>query len=128
MAQRVLIIDDEWTIQLALKTRLVAHGYAVEFAEDGPSGLAAAKREPPDVILLDLRMPEMDGLEVTQHLKAAPETADIPVIMLTANVQDTVRQQALNAGACDFLTKPYDPKAVLDAIRIATSGVTRAAD
>ena len=128
MAQRVLIIDDEWTIQLALKTRLVAHGYAVELAEDGPSGLAAAKREPPDVILLDLRMPEMDGLEVTQHLKAAPETVDIPVIMLTANVQDTVRQQALNAGACDFLTKPYEPKAVLDAIRIATSGVTRAAD
>lgn len=128
MAQRVLIIDDEWTIQLALKTRLVAHGFAVELAKDGPSGLAAAKREPPDVILLDLRMPEMDGLEVTQHLKATPETAEIPVIMLTANVQDTVRQQALNAGACDFLTKPYDPNAVLDAIRIATSGVTRAAD
>lgn len=121
MNARVLIIDDEWTIQQALQARLLAHGFEVLMACDGPSGIEAARKQHPDVILLDLRMPDMDGFEVLQHLRASPEAASIPVIFLTANVQDTVKQKALSAGASGFLPKPYEPTVVLEAIRRATS-------
>lgn len=121
MGQRVLIIDDEWAIQLALRARLEAHGFSVEAACDGPSGLSAMRADPPDVVLLDLRMPEMDGMEVLRRLRADQRTAMTPVIILTANVQDTVKQQAINAGATEFLTKPYESGVVLNAIRTALS-------
>jgi len=121
MNARVLIIDDEWTIQQALQARLLAHGFEVLMACDGPSGIETARQQHPDVILLDLRMPDMDGFEVLQHLRASPEAASIPVIFLTANVQDTVKQKALSAGASGFLPKPYEPTVVLEAIRRATS-------
>lgn len=121
MNARVLIIDDEWTIQQALQARLMAHGFEVLMACDGPSGIETARQQHPDVILLDLRMPDMDGFEVLQHLRATPEASSIPVIFLTANVQDTVKQKALSAGAAGFLPKPYEPTVVLEAIRRATT-------
>ena len=119
MSRHILIIDDEWTIQLALQARLSAHGFTVQLASDGPSGLLAAQQDRPDIILLDLRMPDMDGFEVLRRLRAAPETSSIPVIFLTANVQDTVKQQARSAGAAGFLTKPYESKDVVNAILAA---------
>jgi len=127
VGHRVLIIDDEWAIQLALRARLAAHGFSVETASDGPAGLAAACANPPELILLDLRMPDMDGLEVLRRLRDDQRTVVIPVIMLTANVQDTVKQQALNAGAAGFLTKPYESEVVLEAIRTALSPAGAAA-
>lgn len=119
MNARVLIIDDEWTIQQALQARLLANGFEVLMACDGPTGIETARTQRPDVILLDLRMPDMDGFEVLQQLRATPEAASIPVIFLTANVQDTVKQKALSAGASGFLPKPYEPTVVLEAIRRA---------
>lgn len=121
MSKQVLIIDDEWTIQQALLARLSAHGYRVTMASDGPAGLIAAQEECPDVILLDLRMPDMDGFEVLRRLRARASTAEIPVIFLTANIQDTVKEQAKAAGAAGFLTKPYEASTVLDAIGSATA-------
>ncbi len=121
MTQKILIIDDEWTIQLALQARLSAHGFSVQLASDGPSGLLAAQQYRPDVILLDLRMPDMDGFEVLRRLRSAPETSSIPVIILTANIQDSVKQQARSAGAARFLTKPFESKDIINAILAATS-------
>lgn len=121
MTQKILIIDDEWTIQLALQARLSAHGFSVQLASDGPSGLLAAQQYRPDVILLDLRMPDMDGFEVLRRLRSAPETSSIPVIILTANIHDSVKQQARSAGAARFLTKPFESKDIINAILAATS-------
>jgi len=121
MTLNILIIDDEWTIQLALQARLSAHGFSVQLAGDGPSGILAAERHRPDVILLDLRMPDMDGFEVLRRLRSAPETSSIPVIILTANIQDSVKQQARSAGAAGFLTKPFESKDIINAILAATS-------
>jgi len=118
--QRILIIDDEWAIQQALRARLLASGFEVLMASDGPEGIEAATIHQPDAILLDLRMPDMDGFEVLRRLRALPECAAIPVVVLTANVQDTVKQQVLSAGAAGFLTKPYESTAVIEAIRVAT--------
>ncbi len=121
MTRKILIIDDEWTIQLALQARLSAHGFSVQLASDGPSGLLAAQQYQPDVILLDLRMPDMDGFEVLRRLRSASETSSIPVIILTANIQDSVKQQARSAGATRFLTKPFESKDIINAILAATS-------
>lgn len=121
MTRKILIIDDEWTIQLALQARLSAHGFSVQLASDGPSGLLAAQQYQPDVILLDLRMPDMDGFEVLRRLRSASETSSIPVIILTANIQDSVKQQARSAGAVRFLTKPFESKDIINAILATTS-------
>lgn len=116
MCKTVLIIDDEWTIQQALKARLSAHGFAVHMAGDGVSGLEAARAIGPDVILLDIRMPDIDGFETFRRLRTDPAIAGIPVIFLTANVQDSTRQEARSAGAAGFLCKPYDAQQVMSMI------------
>ena len=86
------------------------------------SGLECASREPrPDVIVLDVRMPEMDGFEVNARLKRDPRTRDIPVIFLSANVQDTARRTALAEGAFSYLKKPYDALEVIRTIRDASA-------
>jgi two-component system chemotaxis response regulator CheY len=116
MSKTVLVIDDDWTIQQALRARLSAHGYLVALASDGPAGLRAAQAHCPQAILLDLRMPDMDGFEVLRRLRAMPELASVPVIFLTANIHDTVKEQARAAGASGFLTKPYEASAILELI------------
>ncbi|MGD9688932.1 MAG: response regulator [Phycisphaerales bacterium] len=122
MSEHVLIIDDEWTIQRALCARLSAAGFILRSASHGEAGLRAAREERPDAILLDLRMPDMDGFEVFRRLRADPALATVPVIFLTANVQDTARQEARTLGAAGFLCKPYDPKQVIHSLRSAIAG------
>ncbi len=122
MPRTILQIDDEPAISAALKVRLSAAGYALLSAPDGSSGLAAAAEHRPDAILLDIRMPGMDGFEVCRRLKASPELAGIPVIFLTANASDEARRIAGEIGAADFLAKPYEPGDVLDAIEQAVGG------
>lgn len=128
MHERVLIIDDERAIAHALTIRLKAAGYDVHWALDGASGLAAVVDWNPDVILLDIRMPDMDGFEVNRRLRARPQPSEIPVIFLSANVQESARQAALAAGAHAFLTKPYESKDVLAAIHSALDRSARTAD
>lgn len=119
MPDRVLIIDDERPIAEGLMVRLRACGYDTRWAFDGPSGIAAAQEWRPDVIILDIRMPGMDGFEVNRHLRANHEITGTPVIFLSANVQESARQAALASGAHAFLTKPYEAKEILAAVRSA---------
>lgn len=117
MPSKILIIDDERGIAQALAIRLRAVGYDVATAENGKAGIAAANEAPPPAaIVLDVRMPDMDGLEVNRHLKASPATAGIPVIFLSANVQDNTRQAALATGAWAYLTKPFNAREVIDTV------------
>ena len=117
MPDRVLLIDDDFAITKALTVRLRAMGYTVEAASDGRSGQAAAEAFRPDVILLDIRMPDLTGFEVCRWLKAQPHLADTPVIFLSANITDDNRREAIDAGSAAFLAKPYEAKQVIDAIR-----------
>lgn len=101
-------------------------GFEVQLVSSGQAGLdavdvAVESGNPPDAILLDVRMPEMDGFEVLRRLRMSPRTVVIPVIFLTANVQDTVKQQAVHAGAAGFLTKPYEPGVVVATILRVTA-------
>lgn len=115
----VLVIEDEIAIASALNIRLTAMGYRVELAHDGRSGIAAAVSKRPDVILLDIRLPDIDGIEVCNRLKAHPDVASIPVVIVSANVNDVTRGEAQGAGAAACLAKPYEIQDVAAAIESA---------
>src|SRR5258708_11637465 len=104
---RILVVDDTPTNIEVLESLLVPHGYLVSGAASGPEALQRVADSPPDLVLLDLFMPGMDGLEVCRALRARPDTHMIPAGMVTAS-QDMQRTPALEAGADDFLTKPID--------------------
>jgi DNA-binding response OmpR family regulator len=106
MPERILIVDDEEVNRELLEAVLTEEGYVVEQSPDGPTALAQAVAQPPDLILLDLLMPGMQGLDVCRRLKQAPDTGRIPVIVVTAVGQVPTKEAALTSGADDFLTKP----------------------
>lgn len=107
-AGKVLVVDDQPRNTEALAQALTPLGFEVWQALDGPTALLLAKEHLPDVILLDIRMPGMDGFEVCRQLKADPETQLLPVVVLTGLDSREARLQALQAGATDFLAKPFD--------------------
>lgn len=117
MGGRVLIVDDVATNRIALKARLSGAFYEVMQAADGATALRLARQAPPDLVLLDLIMSGMDGIEVCRALRAAPETADIPVIMITAEGRFEEKLRALKAGADDYLSKPVDEVILLARMR-----------
>lgn len=121
MKPEVLIVDDEWAVSRAIAARLEASGFTTRLAANGLEGLAAVEASHPDAIVLDLRMPDIDGLEVLRRLRSDPRHADVPVIMVTANVQDSVRGEAMALGARDFFGKPYDQQALVAALRRVTA-------
>jgi two-component system, OmpR family, response regulator MprA len=104
---KVLVIDDEENIIELIKLGLKYEGFQVESASDGSEGLAAAQRIDPNVIILDLMLPGMDGLEVMRQLRMNPTTRDIPVLMLTAKDEVQDRVTGLKTGADDYLAKPF---------------------
>jgi len=108
MAETILIVDDEVASRDLLEAILTGAGYRVEQADGGGAALAQADAAPPDLILLDLMMPDMSGFEVCQRLKQHPGTAAVPVIVVTALGQVTNKEAALTSGADDFVTKPVD--------------------
>lgn len=122
MSRSVLIIDDERALSQALAVRFRAAGFNPITADNGVNGLAAAEATLPDAIVLDMRMPDLDGSEVHARLKQRAELAAIPVIFLSANVQDSARQSALANGAWAYLTKPYDPREV---VAVVTEAISR---
>lgn len=117
----VLIVEDNPVNRDVLGRRLERRGFTVRFAEDGPSGIATTKDLKPDLVLMDIGLGEMDGREATRQIKLDPETSEIPVIALTASAFETDRQLALEAGCCDFDTKPVDLKRLLGKMQNALS-------
>jgi two-component system cell cycle response regulator len=117
MAERVLVVDDEAGNRELLEAILTEDGYRVEQAENGAGALAQATSAPPDLILLDLMMPGMNGFEVCQRLKHDPVTASVPVIVVTALGQIHSKEAALASGADDFLTKPVGIEDLLARVR-----------
>ncbi len=114
--QRVLIVDDDREIRGIVAGTLRRDGYTVVEAGDGPEALDVALRLVPDLVLLDMTLPGMDGVEVARQLKATPLLAAIPVVALSALTQETMQQRALAAGCTRYLTKPCPPAALRDAI------------
>jgi two-component system alkaline phosphatase synthesis response regulator PhoP/two-component system response regulator VicR len=111
--KRVLAVDDERNIRRLIEVTLVRAGYQVAQAEDGRQALEMIKASPPDLVVLDVMMPYMDGFEVLRTLKADPKTADIPVIMLTAKAQDADVFRGWQGGVDCYLTKPFQPQELL---------------
>ncbi|MDO4569424.1 MAG: response regulator transcription factor [Planctomycetia bacterium] len=116
---RILIIEDEREIQQLLQMNLTLNGFHdVLIASDGESGLAEARRHLPNLILLDLMLPGMDGLSVCRLLKTNPATSGIPIIMLTAKSEESDIVLGLEMGANDYVTKPFSNKVLISRIRV----------
>ena len=122
---KILYVEDNEDNIYMLHRRLVRAGFTVVIARDGAQGVAAAGAEHPDLILMDLGMPVVDGWEATRRIKAAPATKHIPVIALTANAMTGDREKALAAGCDDFDTKPVEMVRLLGKIQAFLPGVQR---
>jgi CheY-like chemotaxis protein len=117
MTPTILVIEDNPLNLELVREVLVAAGMRVIEARNGPAGLDAASRHDPDLILLDIRLPGLDGYAVLERLKANPATAVIPVVALTAQAMTGDREQALAAGFTDYIAKPVDTRTLADHIR-----------
>ena len=115
---KILLVEDNEMNRDMLSRRLVRNGYEVLIAIDGGEGLAKARAESPDLILMDMSLPGLDGWEATRQLKAEPGTRGIPVIALTAHAMAGDRQKALSAGCDDFDTKPVELPRLLTKIQV----------
>ena len=114
---KILYVEDNEDNIYVVKNRLTRAGFAVLIATDGAQGVAIAAAEQPNLILMDLSLPVVDGWEATRQLKAAPETRHIPVVALTAHAMAGDREKALAAGCDDFDTKPVEISRLLEKIR-----------
>lgn len=122
MPKKILAVDDEKHIVRLVQVNLERAGYQVVVAYDGVEALKKVQDERPDLIVLDVMMPQMDGFETLKNLKANPETRDIPVIMLTAKAQDADVFRGWQSGVDCYLTKPFNPLELLSFVkRIFTS-------
>ncbi len=117
MKPQVLIVDDEAPIRLLCRVNLEAEGMEVLEAADGPSGLEAVRRERPDVVLLDVMMPGLDGWRVAEELLEDSETSSIPIVFLTARAELRDRARGLDLGGLDYVTKPFNPVDLAPLIR-----------
>lgn len=115
MAKKILLVDDEPDILEICRDYLTASGYEVVTARDGVQGLSAFRREKPDLIVLDLMLPEMDGWDVCHAIR---RESTVPLIMLTARVEETDKLIGLEIGADDYLTKPFSPRELVARVRV----------
>ncbi len=116
---KLLIIEDEADIRELISFNLEMSGYDVIKSRDGEEGLSTARSEKPDLIILDLMLPGMDGLKVCSHLKKDQDTKDIPIIMLTARSEDDDIINGLEKGADDYITKPFSPRILIARVKAA---------
>ncbi|MEW5785922.1 MAG: response regulator [Bacillota bacterium] len=117
MGKKILLVEDEKNIILGVRTCLDAVGYQVEIVENGEDALAFVRKDKPDLILLDLLLPKVDGFEVLAVLKSDPATSAIPVVVLTAKAEEEDRQRVLDAGANAYMTKPFRPQDLWDILK-----------
>lgn len=113
----ILIVDDEINIRELMKFNLEKEQYKVLEAEDGVQALSCIEQNKPDLVLLDLMLPKMDGIEVCKRVKSNPKTAGIPIIMLTARADEIDKIIGLEMGADDYITKPFSPREVVARVR-----------
>lgn len=114
---RILVVEDEADLRELIQYNLKRGGFQVDTAEAGEKAIQAVSQSPPHLILLDLLLPGMDGLEVCRRLKSHPRTASIPVIMVTAKGEDADVVKGLELGADDYVTKPFSPRVLLARVR-----------
>ena len=119
---KILLVEDNEMNRDMLSRRLERKGYQVVLAVDGQSGVEMAQNEMPDLVLMDMSLPVLDGWEATRRLKSAPVTRDIPVIALTAHAMSSDREKALEAGCDDYDTKPVELPRLLGKIEALLSG------
>lgn len=119
---RVLIADDDPVILRLLEVNFSLEGFDVSTAQRGELVLEEASRELPDLIVLDVMMPGMDGWEVCTRLKASPETADVPIIFLSARTQDQDRERGMRLGVSAYVTKPFDPEELIRLAKTLVAG------
>jgi CheY-like chemotaxis protein len=117
MADTVLLIEDSATFRALLASMLATQGMATIAAETGKAGIQRATKDHPKIVILDLSLPDMTGVDVLSSLKANPETAAIPVIICTASVDGDLRNEVIKNGASEIFTKPVIPKDLTSALR-----------
>jgi two-component system alkaline phosphatase synthesis response regulator PhoP len=122
---KVLVIDDEAPIRLLCRVNLEAEGMEVVEAADGPAGLESARRDAPDVILLDVMMPGLDGWRVAEELLEDQATRGIPIVFLTARAELRDRARGLDLGGVDYVTKPFNPVELAPLVRDLIGRVDR---
>lgn len=115
--QRILVVDDDHEIVRLVRAYLEKANYSVLIAYDGESALHALRRERPDLLVLDLMLPDRDGWDLTRVIRADASLADTPIIMLTARVEDSEKIVGLEIGADDYITKPFNPREVVARVR-----------
>lgn len=113
---KIMVVDDERDIVRLVSFTLSRRGYSVIEATDGKAALEVAAREQPDLILMDVMMPVMDGFEASRQLKADPRTEKIPIVMLSAKSQQVERAIGLESGALDYICKPFTPKELVEQV------------
>jgi two-component system, cell cycle response regulator DivK len=117
MSRRILVVEDQEDNRRILRDLLTSAGYEIIQAEDGEEALAAAARERPDLILMDIQLPVLDGYEATRRIKADPALRAIPVIVVTSYALSGDENKARAAGCDAYVTKPFSPRALLAKIR-----------
>jgi len=122
---RVLVIDDEAPIRLLCRVNLEAEGMEVLEASDGPTGLEKARNDEPDVVLLDVMMPGLDGWQVAEELIDGETTSAIPIVFLTARAEARDRARGLDLGGIDYVTKPFNPVELAPLVRELIGRVQR---
>jgi CheY-like chemotaxis protein len=121
---KILIVEDNDINRDMLARRLRRYGFSICVAVDGPTGIAMASQEMPDIILMDIVLRDMDGWEATRLIKANPQTAHIPIVALTAQAQENAREISLRAGCREFDTMPVDLLRLLEKIRDCLADAT----
>ncbi|QSI75459.1 MULTISPECIES: response regulator [Niveibacterium] len=117
MAKTVLTVDDSASIRQMVSFTLKSAGYDVLEAVDGMDGLEKAKGRPVSLVLTDQNMPRMDGLSLIKQLRALPQYRSVPILMLTTESSDTMKQQGRAAGATGWLVKPFDPQKLIEVVK-----------
>ena len=120
-APTVLVVEDDPVILRLLEVNFELEGFGVVLAHDGAEGVEAARAERPDIIVTDIMMPRMSGIELVQALKEDAATASIPIILLSAKAQTSDLKSGMDAGADDYVTKPFEPLDLVDRVNALLS-------